>query len=55
MDAHRLCTGAGHILYMAICRYSGLWQLAVDWFDISGMPPSHVDDEQEKEKKPKRQ
>ncbi len=50
MDAHRLCTGAGYILYMAICRYSGIWQLGMVWFDIYDLPAPHVDDEQKKEK-----
>lgn len=50
MDDYRLHIGAGPFLYLAIFRYSGLWQLGILWIDFLGMPSADVQDELEQQK-----
>lgn len=50
MDDPRLCTGLGRLFYLAIFRYSGLWQLGILWIDFLGMPSADAQDELEQQK-----
>jgi hypothetical protein len=47
MDDYRLRIGVGPFLYLAIFRYSRLWQLGILWIDFPGMPSANAKDELE--------
>jgi len=50
MDDYRLHIGACPFLYLAIFRYSGLWELAILWINIPSLLATYAFYESEKQK-----
>jgi len=50
MDDNRMSVDSHNLLYLAISRYSGLWQVAFLWPNFPVLSAAYVIDEKKQEK-----